>query len=271
MSKEFKHMFAICAYGESPFLEDAIKSLLAQTKKSDIILSTATPNRFISSICEKYSIPVFVTNSRPGIGPDWNFAMKSAESDFVTLCHQDDIVNEKYVESVLSAINSDTIIAFTDYCELRNNVQTDWDTLLFVKRLMLFPFLIPFFKKFIFVRRFILSFGCPICCPSVCFNKNKLKDMEFDNSFKCNLDWDYWERASKLKGDFVYIPKRLLVHRIHEGSETTKLIANNIRGNEDLMMFERFWNKNMSNFLYLLYAKSQKSNKIESENEKKRV
>ena len=148
MTKEFKHMFAICAYGESPFLEDAIKSLVAQTRKSDIILSTATPNRYISTICEKYSIPIVVTNSKPGIGPDWNFAMKSAEADFVTLCHQDDIVNEKYVEYVLSAVNSNTIIAFTDYCELRNDVLTESDTLLFVKRLMLFPFLIPFFKSF---------------------------------------------------------------------------------------------------------------------------
>ena len=82
------------------------------------------------------------------------------------------------------------------------------------------------------------------------------------------MDWDYWERASKLKGDFLYIPKRLLVHRIHEGSETTKLIANNTRENEDLIMFERFWNKSTAKYIYSLYAKSQKSNKIESEEKK---
>ena len=52
--------------------------------------------------------------------------------------------------------------------------------------------------------------------------KNKLSDLSFDTSFKCNLDWDYWERASKIKGNFVYIPKILMTHRIHESSETTK-------------------------------------------------
>ena len=48
------HTFVICAYGDSPFLEDCINSLLSQTVKSNIILYTSTPSVFIESICQKY-------------------------------------------------------------------------------------------------------------------------------------------------------------------------------------------------------------------------
>ena len=41
------HTFAVCAYGESPYLTECLDSLLAQTVKSRILIATATPNEFI--------------------------------------------------------------------------------------------------------------------------------------------------------------------------------------------------------------------------------
>ena len=52
-----KHTFAICAYKESPYLEECIKSLKSQTVKSNIIIVTSTPNQFISDLSEKYHLP----------------------------------------------------------------------------------------------------------------------------------------------------------------------------------------------------------------------
>ena len=37
------HTFVICAYGESPYLEACIRSLLSQTEKSRILCATSTP------------------------------------------------------------------------------------------------------------------------------------------------------------------------------------------------------------------------------------
>ena len=45
----------------------------------------------------------------------------------------------------------------------------------------------------------------------------------------------------KYKERFLYIPKELMKHRIHEESETTNLIENNIRIEEDLFMLQKFW------------------------------
>ncbi len=38
------HTFAICAYGESPFLRECIESLLGQTIKTRIIMASSTDN-----------------------------------------------------------------------------------------------------------------------------------------------------------------------------------------------------------------------------------
>ena len=49
--EEFKdHTFVICAYKESKYLEELIKSLKAQTVKSNVIMSTSTPNEYIKKM-----------------------------------------------------------------------------------------------------------------------------------------------------------------------------------------------------------------------------
>ena len=47
------HTFAICAYKESEYLEECIKSLKNQTVSTNIILATSTPNDYISGLCSK--------------------------------------------------------------------------------------------------------------------------------------------------------------------------------------------------------------------------
>ena len=45
---------------------------------------------------------------------------------------------------------------------------------------------------------------------------------------KVSLDWYAWYKISEYKGRFVYISDKLMCHRIHEESETSKTIADNI-------------------------------------------
>ena len=46
--REFKnHTFVICAYKESKYLEECIKSLINQTVKSNIIMTTSTQERCV--------------------------------------------------------------------------------------------------------------------------------------------------------------------------------------------------------------------------------
>ena len=51
------HTFVICAYGESPYLEACIRSLLSQTEKSRILCATSTPGPWLRRLLDRYQIP----------------------------------------------------------------------------------------------------------------------------------------------------------------------------------------------------------------------
>ena len=98
------HTFVIPAYKESPFIEQCIQSLLAQSVKSNIIITTSTPTDFIKEIAKKYDLPYYI-NDKKGIAADWNFALSKVTTPLATIAHQDDIYEPSYAESVIKATN----------------------------------------------------------------------------------------------------------------------------------------------------------------------
>lgn len=263
-----KHTFVICAYKESPFLEECIRSLRWQTVKSNIIMVTSTPNDFIKNLAEKYSLPYFINKGQGGITQDWNFGYACAkskyDSKYITIAHQDDIYDNNYMEELQKAIvaSRHPLIFFSDYYEIRDGKKVCSNKLLKVKRLMLLPLRIRFFQKFIWVRRRILSFGSPICCPSVTFVTDNLPKVIFENHYRACEDWEAWEKISKMKGDFLYSTRMLMGHRIHEESETTASIGDNKRTHEEFEMFCKFWPKWFAKIIVKPYSKGQQSNQL---------
>ena len=258
------HTFAICAYKESPFLEECIQSCQNQTVATNILLATSTPNSYISMMCSKYNIPMYINKGECGITQDWNFAYSQCKTEYVTIAHQDDVYKERYVELVLKRIRKSSLplIAFTDYYEIREGQEIRNNRLLRIKRILLMPFRIKLFDGSCFVRRRVLSLGTPICCPSVMFAKSNLPGEIFLNEYQASEDWQAWERISKLKGDFLYCSEPLMCHRIHQDSETTKLVESSIRAKEDREMFEKFWPKPIARIIASFYAKSEESNQL---------
>lgn len=258
------HTYALCAYKESDFLEDCVRSLLAQTVKSDIFIATSTPNEHINAVAEKYNIPVYINEGEKGIGGDWNFAYSKADTPLVTIAHQDDIYEPEYTAAMLEYINKskDPIIYFCGYAELRNGEKVYNNTLLKIKKLMLSPLNIKAFWTSRFVRRRILSFGCPICCPAVTFVKQRVGENPFTNDYLSDVDWQQWEIQSRKNGSFVYNKAPLMCHRIHEDSATTEIIGDNKRTLEDYDMYLKFWPKFIAKLLVKGYSKSQTSNDI---------
>ena len=78
------HVFTICAYKESPYLEECIKSLKNQSIKANIIIETSTPNSYIYDLANKYQLKVIV-NPDGGIAKDWNYAYDSVDKKLVTI------------------------------------------------------------------------------------------------------------------------------------------------------------------------------------------
>ena len=114
-----------------------------------------------------------------------------------------------------------------------------------------------------FIKRCALRLGNAICCPAVTFVTNNTPKEKFACDLKCNIDWYCWEKLSKKKGYFIFIPKKLMGHRIHEESTTTEIIGERIRTKEDYLMLCKFWPKKIAKFINKFYVKAENSNKSE--------
>lgn len=258
------YVFVICAYKESPYLEECICSLKKQRVQTRVILVTSTPNAHIEALVQKYHLPYYINTGKAGIAQDWNFGLGKADGGVVTIAHQDDIYEPDFAGKVLEQINKHkkTLIAFTDYGELRNGERVTDNRLLNVKRIMLLPLRSKKLQRVRFVRRRILSFGSPVCCPSVTFVKENLPENVFTPGYRSDVDWQAWEKISRLQGAFAYCRDVLMFHRIHEESATTAIIADNDRTKEDYEMFCRFWPKWIAGIIEHFYRKGEESNEI---------
>lgn len=258
------HTFAICAYKESPYLEECVLSLLGQSVKSRILIVTSTPNNHIKGLADKYGIPCYVNPGEGGITQDWNFGYACAKTDYVTIAHQDDVYEREYLRIALRALRraEHPLIFFSDYFEIRNGRRIVKNRLMAIKRIMLCPLRFKPLQGSKWVRRRILSMGNPICCPSVTFAVKNLPQVVFQNGFRCCEDWEAWELLSRLEGQFVYAPRRLMGHRIHEDSETSAGIGDQVRTDEEYQMYCKFWPQWMAKLLIVPYAKGQKSNRL---------
>lgn len=237
-----KHTFAVCAYKNSPYLEECVKSLIVQRETSEIIICTSTPNAYIKSIAEKYSIELFVRNGGSDIQDDWNFACNNCKTDWVTVAHQDDVYDAKYSEVLLENISKkpNAIMAFTDYYPIKNGeISTDLNSRM--KRLFRMPLKSELLANKKFFKKYSLAFGNSISCPCVAYNKSLIKGNIFTSNLKFALDWDTFVKFAEDDHPFIYIPKVLFYYRIHDGATSKEFTVNDTRKNEEIYMFKKFW------------------------------
>ncbi|MCR4798519.1 MAG: glycosyltransferase [Lachnospiraceae bacterium] len=261
-----EHTFAICAYKESEYLQECIESLLAQSVRSNIFIATHTDNRFIRQMAERYDLKVYINEGETGITQDWNFALSKVETPYATIAHQDDVYEPTYTEEVLDRMHAarHPLLCFTDYFEIREGKRITDSTMIRIKRMLLFPLRNRAFDRSIFMRRRCLSLGDPVICPSLTFALHNLNQPLFQNHMLASEDWEMLEVVSRQKGDFMYIPKMLTGHRIHEESTTTEALQGGRRARENLEVLEHFWPKPIARFINHFYNKSEKYNKVEN-------
>nr|WP_165054723.1 MULTISPECIES: glycosyltransferase [unclassified Adlercreutzia] len=260
------HTFVVCAYKENPFLEETVTSLLAQDRLSPVLISTSTPNSHIESVAKKCGVPMVVNPNPRGAGGDWNFGYDAAETSLVTIAHQDDFYKEGFLSTMLEAINrynaADVEFAFADYFEIRDGVAVAKNSLLNIKRLLNAPLSSSVFNRSSFVKRRVLSFGNPICCPAVMLVKQNLGPSIFDEQYKNSCDYKTWVDLAETPGRFVYVPERLMGHRIYEESSTSLNLKDGIRQAEDLEILSSLWPSQVAKLIYRVYSLSEKSNEL---------
>lgn len=262
------HCFVVCAYKENPYIRETIKSLKAQTVKTDVLLSTSTPSDYLRSICSEFNIKMLINDKPHLAGDDWNYGYDHAETELVTMAHQDDYYDPRFVETTLNKLNAaidsgrKPLIAFTEYFELRNCKRVDSNLLLRIKRLMNAPFRVDQFVSSRFIKQRVLAFGDSICCPSVTFVKTNVGKSPFDTKYRNSCDYKTWVDLAGMHGSFEYIPENLVGHRIYAESATSRNLGDNIRRGEDLEILKALWPRPIASFINRIYSISEKSNNL---------
>ena len=258
------HTFVVLAYKESSYLEECIKSVLNQKYPSKVVIATSTPNQYIENIADKYSLAIKVNpNPGKGIGYDFDFAVSCGETELTTVAHQDDIYDYEYSDCIVKAYlkNPNSLIVFSDYYEIRDKGNVYSNINLKIKRILLLPMRSKKISSTKFGKRLSLRFGNSICCPAVTFVIDNIQSKDiFKCDFVCDVDWFAWEKLSLKDGKFTFVNNPLMGHRVHEESTTTEIINDRIRTKEDLVMFQKFWPKFISNLINKFYVKAENSN-----------
>lgn len=254
------HTFVICAYKESRYLEECIKSLVRQTVPSNIKMVTSTPNVHIQTLAEKYNIPLIIRQGRSDIRDDWNFACDVAETDWVTVAHQDDCYNEHYVECFLQAVSGKegASLFITDYLPIKlGKISSDPNC--HIRKFLKIPLRSRWLASYAWVRKLTLAFGNSICCPTAAYHLPVTGRPVFTSELKYNIDWDTFLKYARRKAPFIYVSKPLAYYRIHQESTSAEFIENQNRIKDDIYMFNQFWPKWITRLIMVFYKKAYKT------------
>jgi Glycosyl transferase family 2 len=260
------HSFVIPVYGPAPALPALIASLRAQAgAASTILLTTSTPSAELQALAHREQLPLKVNPLRSGIASDWNFALESASTPWVTLAHQDDLFDEDYVRELGGTLQRypDALIGFSDFTEHTPSGMRAVNLNVRIKRLLC--------RRAFGTRECLseprdklrlLSLGNPICCPSVMFNRASLREFQFPQGWRTNLDWMAWITLARRRGAFLYVRAPLVSKGIHPQSETTATIADRARAREDRAVFELFWPRPVAAAISSFYKLGYLSNRV---------
>ncbi|MCL1553071.1 glycosyltransferase family A protein [Xanthomonas nasturtii] len=238
------HSFVVLVYGQSPHLADCLRSLAAQTLPSPVIISTSTPFEELSAVAGLFGARLHVHGPNLGIGRDWNAALDVADTDLVTLVHQDDLYAPGFAAETLDAFAQRNVAAFA-FCD-SNEVRGDGS-----RRQLPFNHWIKQILVTIATwpghvvhgglrRRLLLGFGNPVICASVTLNRRQWQTFRFREDLRTNMDWMAWLQLSE-QHTIVRVGKRLVTRRVHAQSATSQCLADGARLVEDRLVLGKLW------------------------------
>jgi len=207
-----KLSIAIPVFERKEFFLEAILSVLNQTIKCDIIVvDNNSSHDFFEKTCQHYGIKYFKNDSNIGMFPNWNKCFELANTDYVMILGDDDILDEKYVESFIEAHNnySDIDVFYTDFVKLDNTNKT----LSNHNHILPFGYMSNGSKIIEYGIKYRLGF--PIITSTI----KKSKFAGFYNDFHASNDWVWlYENAENLV--FYGENKMLLKYRYHGSNDT---------------------------------------------------
>ncbi|WP_417872515.1 glycosyltransferase family 2 protein [Xanthomarina gelatinilytica] len=268
---------SICipTYNGEAYLAEALDSALAQTYPNlEIVVSDDASTDTTLEIVEKYqdktSIPIHVFHHEPnGIGANWNNCIKQAQGEYIKFLFQDDVLEPTCVERMVGILDSqkvglvgckrEFIMSFeNESSELQEWMETFGDlqkSIRYYKRNNENAMVLNkrLFKSPMFLKSPLNKIGE----PSVILFKRSLieKTGGYREDFKQILDYEFYYRVLKNKGNIAIYKKALVNFRLHENQATN---INKKNGFSDYVLMDKllykkyFWLLNRKDKINLL-------------------
>jgi predicted glycosyltransferase involved in capsule biosynthesis len=144
-----------------------------------------------------------------------NIAIASAESEWIVITHDDDILLENTYELLKIANESECSLVIANAVSF-GNYSEDWNE----RHSKVFDFF--FYTPHSRFLDEVFIHGNPIAFPGVLLNSRKVKAAGgFNENFICYGDFELWLRLSKIS-EFLYVNLINLRYRLHENQQSSK-------------------------------------------------
>jgi len=243
MSENTLISIIVPVYNVEKYLDECIESLTAQTHKNIeiVLVDDASPDNS-GKKCDEWAkrdsrIVVVHKYENQGLNMARSTGLSASTGDWVSFVDSDDIVNERYIDDLLSvALSTDTDIAVARNCkfESKNDIasidNTNDGTLVIKNKSDI--------MRYAFVESPDPSVYMIITCCKL-FKRSVIEgiDWEFSNARANEDELEAIQYFSNQKHGVVVLKKVLYYYRDNPGSITNKPYTNQYRG-EELTRFE---------------------------------
>jgi glycosyltransferase involved in cell wall biosynthesis len=216
-------LLSVCVpvYNGERYLEESLNSVLSQdfTAFELVVVDDCSTDESAAIIahCKDHRLRTCFNEQRLGLVGNWNRCLELSRGRFVTLFHQDDVMQPHNLKRKVELLERcpKAGMAFSDVkiTGADGRVQTDhW-----------FCSMEPNSDKIIsgmdFFVRLILGFNL-VCCSSVIVRKECFTRLgTFDPRLPFTADWEMWLRIA-LHFDVAYLETPLVHYRLHDSNET---------------------------------------------------
>lgn len=219
--KEPRVSVCIPVFNPGDFLEVAIESVLAQSFADfELLVIDDASTQPVASIVGRFNDHRlrFVENPiNLGLVGNWNRCITLAQGDYITIFHQDDLMDRENIEQKVNALDQspEAGLVYSDILRINENSEVIGGH--YIKQPESDEVL-PGSQLFAMVA----ETGNPIACPSVMVRRSCYEYLGlFDGRLPFATDLEMWLRIAKFYS-IAYLAQPLTLHRVHAKQETAR-------------------------------------------------
>jgi glycosyltransferase involved in cell wall biosynthesis len=218
-------LLSVCVpvYNGERYLEESLNSVLSQdfTGFELVVVDDCSTDESASIIehCRDQRLRTSFNEQRLGLVGNWNRCLELSRGRFVSLFHQDDVMQPHNLKSKVELLERypKAGMAYSDVKIIGADGRVEMDHWFFSIGLhsdKIIPGM-DFFVKLISGFNFV-------CCPSVVVRKECFTQLgTFDPRLPFTADWEMWLRIA-LHFDVAYLQTPLVHYRRHDSNETRR-------------------------------------------------